>query len=81
MKRINILVILALLIFGVVAPSIALSKKITDIRRFFYEGDGWLNLVCPENGISFNGRFRNGKGIYDEKALNKINRLLPYPCG
>jgi uncharacterized protein YcbK (DUF882 family) len=76
MKQIQIIVTITLLILGFVAPGVALSGKTTDVRRFFYEGDGRLNLVCPKNGISFNGRYRKGKGIYDEKALNKINRLF-----
>ena len=76
MKQIKILAVLASLIVGVIAPSIALSKKTTDTRRFFYEGDGRLNLVCPKNGLSFDGQFRKSKGIYDKKALSKINRLF-----
>jgi uncharacterized protein YcbK (DUF882 family) len=76
MKQIQIITIIILLVFGFTASGIALSKKTHDVRRFCYEGDGRLNLVCPKNGLSFNGRFRKGKGIYDEKALNKINRLF-----
>jgi uncharacterized protein YcbK (DUF882 family) len=76
MKRIQICVIVILLIIGFVVPGVALSKKTADVRRFFYEGDGRLNLICPKNGMSFNGQFRKGKGIYNEKALNKIHRLF-----
>jgi uncharacterized protein YcbK (DUF882 family) len=76
MKRIQVIAIVILLIFDLAAASAALSENTTDISRFFYEGDGRLNLVSPKNGISFNGRYRKGKGIYDEKALNKINRLF-----
>jgi uncharacterized protein YcbK (DUF882 family) len=76
MKQIQIITITIFLVFGFAASGLAFSQKTTDIRRFFYEGDGRLNLVCPKNNISFNGRFRKGKGIYDEKALNKINRLF-----
>jgi uncharacterized protein YcbK (DUF882 family) len=76
MKQIQAIAIAILLVFGCAASGIALSRKTTDVRRFFYEGDGRLNLVCPKNGISFNGRFRKGKGIYDEKALDKIYRLF-----
>jgi uncharacterized protein YcbK (DUF882 family) len=76
MKRIQTVAIIILLIFDLVATGTALSENITDIRRFFYEGDGRLNLVCLKNGISFNGRYRKGKGIYDEKALKKINRVF-----
>ncbi len=76
MKRIQIVVIVILLFFDLVIAGAALSENTKDIKRFFYEGDGRLNLVCTKNGKSFNGRYRKGKGIYDEKALNKINRLF-----
>jgi uncharacterized protein YcbK (DUF882 family) len=69
-------VMVILLIFDLAVPGVAFSKNTADVRRFFYEGDGRLNLVCPKNGISFNGQFRKGKGIYHEKALNKIYRLF-----
>jgi uncharacterized protein YcbK (DUF882 family) len=68
--------IATLLIFGFVVPGAALSKNATDIRRFLHEGDGRLNLFCPKNGMSFDGRFRTGKGMYDEEALKKIYRLF-----
>jgi uncharacterized protein YcbK (DUF882 family) len=76
MKRIQLVIIVILFAFGLVPTGTASSKITSDVRRFFYEGDGRLNIVCPKNGISFNGRFRKSKGIYDKTALNKINRLF-----
>jgi uncharacterized protein YcbK (DUF882 family) len=76
MKQTQIITIIILLVFGFNASGSAISKKTPDIRRFYYEGDGRINLVCPKNGLSFKGRFRKDKGIYNEKALNKINRLF-----
>ncbi len=76
MKQKQLIAIIVLLAFGFTAPGIALSKKTPDIRRFYYGGDGRLSLFCPKNGLSFKGRFRKGKDIYDRKALNKINRLF-----
>ena len=76
MKQKQLIAIIVLLAFGFTAPGTALSKKTPDIRRFYYGGDGRLSLFCPKNGLSFKGRFRKGKDIYDRKALNKINRLF-----
>ena len=68
--------IVALLILGFVAASCLASENITDVSRYFYHGDGWINLVSDKNGISFNGQYRKSKGIYDEKALKTIYRLF-----
>ncbi|MEJ2658865.1 MAG: DUF882 domain-containing protein [Desulfobacterales bacterium] len=76
MRRIQLVEIVILLIFGLFAAGPALSENITDISRYFYKGDGMLNLVGAKNGISFDGRYRKSKGIYDEKALKKIDRLF-----
>lgn len=76
MKPIRTIVIVIFLTFGLIAPGVAASQKKTDVRRFFYEGDGRLNLFCPKNGISFDGRYRKGNGIYVQKALDKICRLF-----
>ena len=76
MKRIQPVGIIALLIFGLVAAGNAPSVNTTDVRRYVYTGDGRLNLVSAKNGMSFNGRYRTGKGIYHEKALKAIDRLF-----
>ena len=76
MKRIQLIGIIALLISGLVAMGAASSENITDISRYFYNGDGRLNLLSEKNGISFNGQYRKSKGIYDENALKTINRLF-----
>jgi len=68
--------IVTLLILGFVAASCLASENITDVNRYFYHGDGWINLVSDKNGISFNGQYRKSKGIYDEKALKTIYRLF-----
>ena len=68
--------ILIQLILGLVATGIASSENITDVSRYFYNGDGRLKLVSAINGITFNGQYRQGKGIYDEKALKTIHRLF-----
>jgi len=49
------------------------SQNTIDVSRYFYKGDGKLNLVNAKNKISFNGV---GKGMYDEKALKAIHRIF-----
>ena len=76
MKRIQIFKIVILLILSLGATGISSSENITDITRYFYNGDGRLNLVSAKNGITFNGQYRNSKGIYNEKAIKSIQRLF-----
>ena len=74
MKQIQL--ILILLISGLVATGTHSSENIADVSRYFYKGNGRLNLVSAKNGITFNGQYRASKGIYDEKALKTIHRLF-----
>ena len=76
MKHTHSVTIAILLILLLVATGTALSETITDVSRFFYNGDGRINLLSAKNGISFNGQYRKSKGIYDEKALKTIHRLF-----
>ena len=64
------------MLLGVVTTGTPASENITDVSRYFYNGDGRLKLLSAKNKISFNGQYRKSKGIYDEKALKKINRLF-----
>jgi len=68
--------IVALFLLGLIAVDIALSENVTDVSRYFYNGDGRLNLLSGKNGITFNGQYRKSKGIYDNKALKTIHRLF-----
>ncbi|MDH4205611.1 MAG: DUF882 domain-containing protein [Desulfobacteraceae bacterium] len=76
MKRIQLVGIVSLLILGLVAMVTASSENITDVSRYFYNGDGKIKLFSEKNGISFNGQYRKGKGIYDDKSLITIRRLF-----
>jgi len=76
MKQRHLFNIAVLLILGFVAASTLASENITDVTRYFYNGNGRLNLLSAKNGITFNGRYRKSKGIYDENALKKIHRLF-----
>jgi uncharacterized protein YcbK (DUF882 family) len=76
MKPLQILGILALLILGVIVTDTSSSDNPMNVSRYFYKGDGKLNLVNEKNKISFNGTYRFGKGIYNEKALKAIHRIF-----
>ncbi|MGD2150052.1 MAG: DUF882 domain-containing protein [Desulfobacterales bacterium] len=68
--------ILALLILGLIVTDTSLSQNTRDVSRYFYKGDGRLNLVNEKNKISFNGRYRVDKGMYNEKALQTIHHIF-----
>ena len=76
MKPIRLVGILSLLILGVIVTDTLSSQNTRDVSRYFYKGDGRLNLINEKNKISFNGRYRVGKGMYNEKALNIIHRIF-----
>jgi uncharacterized protein YcbK (DUF882 family) len=76
MKRIQLLGVVSLLILGLAVTGTASSETISDVSRFFYNGNGRINLLSAKNGISFNGQYRKRKGIYDVKALKTIHRLF-----
>jgi uncharacterized protein YcbK (DUF882 family) len=76
LKPIQLIGIVALLILGVIVTDTSSSQNTIDVSRYFYKGDGKLNLVNAKNKISFNGRYRVGKGMYDEKALKAIHRIF-----
>jgi len=76
MKRIQTVGIIALFLLGLVAACNTASVNTPDVRRYVYTGDGTLNLVSAKNGISFNGRYRTGQGLYREKALKAIDGLF-----
>ena len=76
MKPLQIVGILAILILGLIVTDTLSSQNTIDVSRYFYKGDGRLNLVSAKNKISFNGTYRFGKGIYNEKALKAIHRIF-----
>ena len=76
MKRLQSVGIVTLLILGLIAPGNTASLNTSDVRRYVYSGDGILNLFNAKTKMSFDGRYRTGKGIYSETALKTIDRLF-----
>jgi hypothetical protein len=51
MKRIQLIGVVSLLILVLAATGTASSDTITDVSRFFYNGDGKIKLLSAKNGI------------------------------
>lgn len=41
--------------------------------RYFYSGDGIINISSTRGGVSFSGIYRKSDGSYDTAAMKKIN--------
>jgi uncharacterized protein YcbK (DUF882 family) len=76
MKSKKIFLIMVLLILGLIMTDPSSSQDTRDVNRYFYNGDGKLNLFNAKNKIAFNGRYRIGKGMYNENALKKIHHIF-----
>jgi uncharacterized protein YcbK (DUF882 family) len=64
---------------GVMAAGPADSTASPDVRRFFFAGDGQISLVSEKSGESFAGRYRLGRGRYDDAAIEAICRVFGAP--
>jgi uncharacterized protein YcbK (DUF882 family) len=51
-----------------------------DFRRYFFSGDGRIDLYSERTEKSFSGAYRQSDGTYDEKALGRICRVFGAPC-
>jgi uncharacterized protein YcbK (DUF882 family) len=72
----------------IAALAIILFLPITDVHadgnasgpsRFFYGGNGHINLVSRKNGSVFEGTYRLASGRYDSEALKAIHRVFDAP--
>jgi len=66
--------VLLLLICGFHGQPVAAS----DVTRFFFSGDGQINLFGKKSGESFIGQYRQGQA-YDPQAMAAINRVFGAP--
>jgi len=51
-----------------------------DVTRFFFSGDGQIDLFGEKSGESFSGRYRHGQ-TYDPAAMAAISRVFGAPHG
>lgn len=49
------------------------------LSRFFYSGDGHINLFSEKSGAAFKGRYRTGPGCFDRAALEAISLVFNSP--
>lgn len=54
-------------------------EESTDMRRYFFSGDGKISLCNKETDKSFSGVYRKGLGRYDENALYRICQVFGAP--
>lgn len=76
MKHLFIWTTVALLASCLLITSVPSFAETVVDRRYFYGGDGRVNLVNAKNGISFKGKYRSSDGFYDRKALKEIDRTF-----
>jgi uncharacterized protein YcbK (DUF882 family) len=50
-----------------------------DQNRFYFSGDGYIDLYSAKNGHAFSGVYRRGWGRYDRTALKAICRVFDAP--
>ena len=74
----NFFVMIVLLsIFGAPVATPAAAQP----GRFFFSGDGNIQLIGEKNGEAFSGRYRTAEGDYDTAALAAIGRVFGAPFG
>jgi len=78
MKPILPLCVAASLVLGLIAMAQA-GTAAPDISRYSHTGDGWISFTSKKNGKSFTGRYRLGRGNYNNEAIEAINRVFGAP--
>lgn len=63
-----------LLVLGLILSGATVRAAALDDNRFFFSGDGRIDLLSEKNGHSFFGSYRNGAQRYDNTALQSICR-------
>jgi hypothetical protein len=70
----------AAVLLGLTAAGAAAKTETANVGRFFFCGDGRLDLAGEKSGESFAGKYRLGRGDYDPAALKAICRVFDAPC-
>jgi uncharacterized protein YcbK (DUF882 family) len=63
---------LTIILFAILACIMASEATGPPESRYFYSGDGTINISNEKNNESFKGTYRTQDGSYDPKALKKI---------
>ncbi|MDJ0886427.1 MAG: DUF882 domain-containing protein [Desulfobacterales bacterium] len=67
-----------IMLIGVALPAAA-EEDVAGISRFFFSGDGWINLESRKNGTTYKGRYRLANGSYDPEALEALHLVFDAP--
>lgn len=78
-RRCTLPPLLAVLLLGLILPGATVRAAALDESRFFFSGDGRIDLLSEKNGHSFAGLYRHGAQSYDEAALRAICRVFDAP--
>jgi uncharacterized protein YcbK (DUF882 family) len=68
-----------LLVLGLILSGATVRAADIGDSRFFFSGDGRVDLLSEKNGHSFAGPYRHGTQRYDETALQTICRVFDAP--
>jgi uncharacterized protein YcbK (DUF882 family) len=68
-----------LLVLGLILSGATVLAAAHDDSRFFFGGDGRIDLLSEKNGHSFSGSYRNGAQHYDNAALQTICGVFDAP--
>ncbi len=73
-------VVVVSLVLLVLIIKVAWAGKETLLAgRFNYSGDGCIRLTGQKSGASFDGRYRQDSGLYDEQAYRSLCRVFDAP--
>jgi uncharacterized protein YcbK (DUF882 family) len=78
-KRCVLTALLATFLLGPIFSGIPGMAATADQNRFFYSGDGRIDLLSKKNGHRFSGVYRRGAQSYDKSALKDICRVFDAP--
>jgi len=70
-----------MIIAALLLVATSLSARGLGQTRYFFSGDGKINIVGAKNGISFNGTYRLADGTYDPSAMEKIHSVFSAKYG
>jgi uncharacterized protein YcbK (DUF882 family) len=68
-----------LLVLGLILSGATVRAAALDDNRFFFSGDGRIDLLSEKNGHSFSGSYRIGAQRYDNTALQSICGVFDAP--
>lgn len=71
--QITLIALISCLIF---LTMLTLNGEAKPRSRYFYNGDGRINLINAKNRAKFQGKYRLEGGRYDENALKSIHRVF-----